>query len=206
MLVSVNQQTQFISHQYHTSVTRNTENTTGHHKLIWKQDTTETEHIELDVTSNSPYNTFTWKYVHFTYVILKWLSSRYQACGVQKGVKMGHMGDTAFLPGQKPVSWGRVGDMAFLLRQKTHITTFKCMINRLWCGIFISYPISTLDPISGLPSAWYGYMGSIWCMIWKLPYNNLYISISSEKAHFPPKKFWCFCFFLFFFVFFFFFF
>ena len=38
---------------------------------------------------------------------------------------MGHVGDTAFLPGQKnPISPGHVGDTAFLSRQITHITTF----------------------------------------------------------------------------------
>ena len=31
---------------------------------------------------------------------------------------MGHLGDTAFLPGQKPILPGHVGDTAFLLRQK----------------------------------------------------------------------------------------
>ena len=26
------------------------------------------------------------------------------------------------------------------------------------------------------PSGWYGCLGLIWCTIWKLPYNNLYLS------------------------------
>ena len=38
---------------------------------------------------------------------------------------MGHVGDIAFLPGQKKtISPGHVGDTAFLPGQKTHITTF----------------------------------------------------------------------------------
>ena len=40
---------------------------------------------------------------------------------------IGHVGDAAFLPGQKPISLGHVGDAAFLLVQKTHITTFGAL-------------------------------------------------------------------------------
>ena len=42
----------------------------------------------------------------------------------EKGVIMGHM---ALLLGQKPISPGHVGDMAFLLGQKTHITPFGAL-------------------------------------------------------------------------------
>ena len=74
------------------------------------------------------YHTFTWKYVHFAYrcdsnIAFKLTSLLCSA----KGVIMGHVGDTAFLPGQK-----------------THITTFKCMINRLWYGNF--HIIPHIDP------------------------------------------------------------
>ena len=47
---------------------------------------------------------------------------------------MGHMGDTTFFGAKKKtknISPGQVGDTTFLPGQKTHITTFKCMINRL---------------------------------------------------------------------------
>ena len=63
------------------------------------------------------YHTFTRKYVHFAYVILTWFSSTYHLWSA-KGVIMGHMGDTAFLPGQKTISPGHVGDTAFLPGQK----------------------------------------------------------------------------------------
>ena len=39
-----------------------------------------------------------------------------------KGVIMGHLGDTAFLPRQKPISSGHVGDTAFLPRKKKNIS------------------------------------------------------------------------------------
>ena len=40
---------------------------------------------------------------------------------------MGHMSDTAFLPGRKPISPGHVYDTAFLPRQKSHINTFGAL-------------------------------------------------------------------------------
>ena len=44
-------------------------------------------------------------------------------------------------------------------------------------AIFISTPISTLDPYQ--PGGLYGCLGLILGMIWKLPYNNLYLSDSA---------------------------
>ena len=44
-----------------------------------------------------------------------------------KSVLVGHVGDTAFLPGRYPISPGHVGDTAFLPGQKTHITTFGAL-------------------------------------------------------------------------------
>ena len=45
-----------------------------------------------------------------------------------KGVIMIHVSDTAFIcPGKKPISPGHVGDTAFLPGQKTYITTFGAL-------------------------------------------------------------------------------
>ena len=45
-----------------------------------------------------------------------------------KGVKTGHMGDTAFFAcAKKPVPPGHMGDTTSLPRQKTHITTFGAL-------------------------------------------------------------------------------
>ena len=40
---------------------------------------------------------------------------------------MGHVGNMAFLLGQKPISPGHMGDMAFLPGQKINIFTFGAL-------------------------------------------------------------------------------
>ena len=55
----------------------------------------------------------------------------------------------------------------------------KYMINRLWYGIFISQPYQPETPISTRdahisPRANMG-RGLIWHVMWKMPYNNLYL-------------------------------
>ena len=61
----------------------------------------------------------------------------------------------------------------------SHLCTFlKYMINTIWYGLFISHPISTVDQYQALKlkfSGWYGRLRLIWEVIWKSPYNTLYI-------------------------------
>ena len=124
-------------------------------------------------------------YVHFAYVILTWLSSIYHSCGAQKGVIMGHVGDTAFLPGHITRSRGWYGfknpyhyirstrrSCLWLRIQISNRRTCqkeKCMINRLWYGNFHIIPhINPRHPYQ--PEGWYGRLGlicgTIWIAIW----------------------------------------
>ena len=49
-----------------------------------------------------------------------------------KGLILSQVGIAFFFcSGEKPISPGHLGDTTFLPGQKTHITTFKCVINRL---------------------------------------------------------------------------
>ena len=70
---------------------------------------------------------------------------------------------------------GLAFDSAHTISKRQTCQKEKCMINRLWYGNFHIIPhINPRHPYQ--PSGWYGCLGLIWCMIWKLPCNNLYLS------------------------------
>ena len=128
-----------------------------------------------------------------------------------KGVIMGHVGDIAFLSRQKTHitrshGWyGRKPNYHHIQSTRRsclwlHIhcqigklVRKKHMINRLWYGNFHiithinPWPISTSGPLA---------LGQIWVSrvdirgIWKLPYNNLYIS-SEPLDWSSPYLPWC---------------
>ena len=63
----------------------------------------------------------------------------------------------------------------------------KCMINRLWHGNFHIIPHINprhlYQPKGRGSEGWYGCLGLIWGMIWKSPYNNVYVCFPIIDAY-----------------------
>ena len=98
----------------------------------------------------------------FKHISLLWSAKR---------VIMGHMGDTAFLVHRQNA-------------HITHITTFKCMINRLWYGNFHIIPHINPRPILALGLSAFGL---IWVSRVDMGYENyqIIISIYGPLLHVP---------------------